>query len=520
MEINLKERREHKEGVRQNHDRTESWGQDYSSQDFMILSRHDSAALVPPYRKRIQPQRGGMFIVTKPQKRSSSVGATWNCTCRPAGAWSYWEGVFYKHSAPTELTRRLPSSLPRDFFQRLRIGSFEYVSCRLPYAKIRVGQQFHQLRSHRFSFIPQNHQHIFRGIPDILRPSEPFNHHRSYESRFDLEIDKCQRGRQHDASLVVSEALHQNRYRRKGIRSHRLNVDSSPNARASWLLIREDSQKTGETTKSSESASCSVCGHCFGTVHNSNEFWDSSLCCRTQCAKSRDRALGTKLLPVGDLPIGRELFQSRIDEVVKFGFPRRCLIPDPPQQMGNNYVRSQSHLLDRNSEWVRLAAYPYVYVGTMGSSLHPLTQPLPPILRIGRGTKNQRNRTNQHPNPNQNQEEASPLLHGVTIMRSHAAEASRKPQQQGKNFSQKQTKVTKREAHFQIPSFPSFPSVKEYFFALPLFTSCSAIRAIRVIRGSISLRALRYLLFKSDSRPFAFIRGSHNPIFRLPSPNS
>src|SRR5205823_97973 len=47
----------------------------------------------------------------------------------------------------------------------------------------------------------------------------------------------------------------------------------------------------------------------------------------------------------------------------------------------------------------------------------PLTQPLPPILRLRRGAQDQRNHTHQHPNSNQDQEESSALFHGPTIMR-------------------------------------------------------------------------------------------------------
>src|SRR6266481_1521203 len=52
-----------------------------------------------------------MFIVTVPQKRSSSVGATWNRTCRPAGACWCWVVVCYKHVAPTELAN--PNGIPQ-----------------------------------------------------------------------------------------------------------------------------------------------------------------------------------------------------------------------------------------------------------------------------------------------------------------------------------------------------------------------------------------------------------------------
>src|SRR5439155_18177824 len=41
-------------------------------------------------RGMFQPQRGGIFIVSKPQDVSSSVGAALNRTCRPAGVFFDW----------------------------------------------------------------------------------------------------------------------------------------------------------------------------------------------------------------------------------------------------------------------------------------------------------------------------------------------------------------------------------------------------------------------------------------------
>jgi len=423
---------------------------------------------------------------------------------------------------PVGIERECPSLWSGGLFQRLEIDLPERVGDITPHLRIRIVQQLQQGRHHGSGIFTKSAERIRRPQPVRFGSLQPFHQEWKYYRRSEPKIQKGSCRNLSDHIRFFSQAPDQGWHRRTSIRPHVHDARSSNRSQPSWLLVGQSSQERRQPLrpKTCQCSRRSFCaGHCFWIVQNSNEFWDTSLRRSTKGGESRDCAVGTKLPLVGEFPIGGKFFQCRIHEVVKLCFPRWRLIPNPPQQMGNNYVRSKSHLLDGNSRWAWLSAY--LYVCTLGRCLHPLTQLLPPILRLRRGPKDDRNHTNQHPNPNQAQEEASSLFHGPTIMRPHGAETSRKAQQQGNNFSQKQTKITKTgKGISETSSFPSFPSVKEYFFALHLFASCSAIRAIRVIRGSISLRAPRYLLFKSDSRPFAFIRGSHNPIFHLLSPNS
>src|SRR5437899_1245412 len=88
-------------------------------------SRREEALIKPVAQNPngIQPQRGGMFIVTEPQTQSSSVGATWSRTCRPAGVFWCWAVVCYKHVAPTELAN------PKGILARTVVSELSLTPC-------------------------------------------------------------------------------------------------------------------------------------------------------------------------------------------------------------------------------------------------------------------------------------------------------------------------------------------------------------------------------------------------------
>jgi len=521
MEINLKERREHREGVRQNHGRTESWGQDYSSQDFMILSRHDSAAPVPPYPKGIPQQSPGLRAASYPWKTHPThhnpervaasherqhaatnghghnpfrVDDNLRTLPRVAPLSQPWAEL---HN-PVGIETGVPASLIRNFFQRLGIDPVKRIGCCISHLRVGVFEQFQQCRYGGSSLICKaskgvcaTNAHARSGIfKDVAQSWHDY-------SRVQSQPPQCQSSKMGCKFVFVIEALDQQRHSRTSICPEKRHVDKD--LFVDWhLMVREHCHQRVQALRSEmcQGIGCPDCTESgFGIRHQPGQFRDcrfgfwTQFCDRFRCSKQTQRIL--ILLH----PVGLKTVRQPSGCSVQLKLPGGRFVADPFQQ---TWQSVGSYVADgfRSVATILSVVRPKL--------IHPRSQRPTVKAWLTRRKGNNYRENNQHRNRDQNQNEASSLLHGPTIMRPHGAETSRKAQQQGNNFSQKQTKITKTgKGISETSSFPSFPSVKEYFFALHLFVSCSAIRAIGVIRGSISLRALRYLLFKSDSRPFA-----------------
>ena len=323
--------------------------------------------------------------------------------------------------------QRPPSSLSRGFFQRLRIDLVKSVRCCNSYARIWIVQQLQQRRDSGtglFSIIPE---HFCRPMPEVPGVSKPSNHSGNYESRFNFQIIKRQRSRPDDTFLLVPKAFDQDGYRRTGIRPHRINAQRCIKTQLFFLMVGQHNEERRQCVITKESQcqnrSYGALGCGFYGVHDFNKFWDRCRRYRTKVAETRDCELGTKLLRVGEFPGWLNPMNRRVHELVKFGLPVRLFVPNPLQQIrdcvGSNMTDS---FLSRCGEAL-VKATSHTSKPKSMIKTHPLTQLLPPILRLRRGPQDQRKHTNQHPNPNQNEDDASSLFHGPTIMRQPKSES-------------------------------------------------------------------------------------------------
>jgi len=156
-----------------------------------------------------------------------------------------------------------------------------------------------------------------------------------------------------------------------------------------------------------------------------------------------------------NLPVRVDPCDDLIESPLEGECPPGCFLSGPLQEAGKCISANLPNGLTRALGFVRLPC-----VQPFRINFRPLTQFLPPILRLPLGPQDQRNHTNQHPNSDQTQVKSS-LSHGAIIMLCQQPEASPNAQQQGGKFSQKQTKITKRgKGIYETSSFPSFPSVQ------------------------------------------------------------
>jgi len=216
------------------------------------------------------------------------------------------------------------------------------------------------------------------------------------------------------------------------------------------------------------------------------------------CRKCPHRADRQPLLMIAEFPRGVQASDEGINKAIKAGFPDGRLINHPLHEIWNAVCAKT----EKNLAWLWFRNRRTVTCLLVNVSYHPVTQLLPLILRLRLGSKNHRDHTNQHPNSNQDQNEASSLFHGPTIMRLHAAEASRKEPQRAK-FSQKQTKITKRDRFLKLLRFLL---LKKFFLPsifLPLArpsaqSASSAVQSLSVLSVISCSNPIRV-----HSRPFA-----------------
>ena len=230
-----------------------------------------------------------------------------------------------------------------------------------------------------------------------------------------------------------------------------------------------------------------------------------------------------KLVILENPPIRNVTQPGRVEQLLP---PGRPLVLDPNQQIG--------HCVGSDVADSLLST---LCVTTMMQHMrtklhHPMTQPLPLILRLPRANDEYLKQDTEHQNPNEYQvnQVNSSLAHGANNMSFGAHKASRK--RQPKKFLQEQTEITERGSVFLMPPFPQLPPVKTPFvyFAyfvvnhpgflclfVPLCGPVLSLRSLRSLRlvslspgSGLSAAHLRHLRFKSisaDPCQSVFIRG-------------
>jgi len=140
---------------------------------------------------------------------------------------------------------------------------------------------------------------------------------------------------------------------------------------------------------------------------------------------------------------------------IQFEPPGCWLVTDPLQKVRE---RVRSNMADRF-----LSRAVAIRRGVRWKLHHSLAQPFSPVGRFPLPKRTPHQHTNHPPNREEQQQAQinASHSHGPTMMPPIARQASPKAQQQGRKFSQKQTKITKRgKGIYETSSFPSFPSVQ------------------------------------------------------------